>query len=229
MSCSIMMKNIPDSEKPRERLLNLGANSIATEELIAIILKTGTKEESVKHLSEKVLSLITSMSDLKDISVHRLTSIKGIGPVKAIELLAAIELGRRVYCETNLTNRTTICNPNNIYHYFKNRIQDTKQEHFYCLYLDSKNKLIEQKLIFKGTLNASLVHPREVFKWAHILSANSIICVHNHPSGNAEPSKEDIDTTQKLKMVGTIQGIKLQDHIIIGDNQYYSFYEQEKI
>jgi DNA repair protein RadC len=226
---SIMIKDIPIDEKPRERLLKYGPENISSEDLIAIILKTGTKNNSVKHLAGKILSNINNISDLKDISVNNLININGIGKTKAIELLASIELGRRVYYEKIIDPKIDLNNPNKIYDYIKYLIRDNKQEYFYCLYLDNQKKLIDKRLLFVGTINMSIVHPREIFKYAYLYSASSIICVHNHPGGNPEPSIEDIELTKILVDIGSIQGIKVIDHIIIGDNKYYSFYENKNI
>lgn len=218
------IKDINLSERPRERLLEVGPNNLSNEELISIILKTGTKNLSVKELSLNLLSEIKDINNLKDIRVNNLIKIKGIGIVKAIELIAAIELGRRVHYEKQII-KTKITNANSIYDYFKYLLNDQKQEHFYCIYLDNKKNIIDKKLLFIGTINMSIVHPREIFKEAYLLSASSIICLHNHPSGDVLPSNEDILITNKIKEIGNIQGINLLDHIIIGNNNYYSFFE----
>lgn len=225
----IMMKDIPNEEKPRERLLKYGKDNISNEDLIAIILKTGTKEYSVKTLSNLLLSNINNIYELKDINIQSLIKIKGIGIIKAIELIAALELGKRVYYEKKIETKIKLENPKKIFEYFKYLIDDRKQEYFYCLYLDNKKNLIDKKLLFIGTINMSIVHPREIFKHAYILSASSIICVHNHPSGNPEPSIEDKNITKILIKIGNIQNIIINDHIIIGDNKYYSFYEENNM
>jgi DNA repair protein RadC len=226
---NILIKDLPDEEKPRERLLKYGVENIANEDLISIILKVGTKERSVRELSKEIVSKINNIYELKNITINKLIDIKGVGNVKAIEILAAIELGRRVYYEKTINKKIKLNNPKRIYEYFKYVINDTQQEYFYCLYLDNKKNLIDKKLLFIGTINMSIVHPREIFKYAYLMSATSIICVHNHPSGSSEPSNEDIIFTKTLSEIGTMQGIKLNDHIIIGDNNYYSFFENNKI
>ena len=218
-------KNIPEAEKPRERLLNYGVDNLSNEELLAIILKTGTKKYNVKEIANNLLCSVRSISDLKDIRVNNLINIEGIGKIKAIELIAAIELGRRVYM-TNIDNdSTSLSNPKVIINYFNELFKDKKQEYFYVIYLDSKNKYIDKKLLYKGILNKSLIHPRDIFKEAYLLSANSFICIHNHPSGDATPSDDDIIVTKSLKEIGILHGISLIDHIIIGNNNYYSFFE----
>lgn len=225
----INFKKIPNSDKPRERLFNYGANNLSNEELISIILKTGSKKYSVKEVSLKLLEEIKEISKLRDIGISSLMKINGIGRVKAIELKAALELGRRVYyCNTNV-EKLKFNNPVVVYKYFKDIFNDKKQEFFYCVYLDTKGNYIDKKCLFIGTINNSVIHPREIFKEAYLLSANSIICVHNHPSGDSGPSKEDILVTKKLQELGIIHGIKILDHIIIGNNNYYSFNDNSRL
>ena len=221
MNNNIMIKDIPNCERPRERAIKYGINNISNEELISIILKTGTKNNSVKYLSSKILSSINNISDLKNMTINSLTKINGIGKVKAIELLCALELGKRVYNDIVVDN-IKLNNSNKIFEYFKHLFIDEKQENFYAIYLDSKSKLITYKLLFKGTINSSLVHPREVFKYAYLESAYSIIVIHNHPSGDPTPSGADILVTNKLKEAAEILKIELVDHIVIGNMQYKS-------
>lgn len=221
---NILIKDIPINDRPRERLINYGVKNISNEDLISIILKTGTKNKSVKDISNFVLKEFKDISNLKNLNINRLMKIEGIGKVKAIELIAAIELGRRVYLEKNI-NEIKIKDSNDIYKIFNNILKYKQQEHFYALYLDSKNKIIEKKLLFVGTINKSVAHPREIFKNAYLTSASFIICVHNHPSGDPTPSKEDIVFTNNLMEIGKLNNIPILDHIIIGNNSYYSFFE----
>lgn len=221
----ILIKQIPKSERPRERLIKYGPKNLSTEDLIAIILKTGTKDFSSKYLACQILSRTKKIEDLKDLKLSNLIKINGIGIVKSIELLAALELGRRVYEYHPLDNNLKLNSSKKIFDHFKYEFIDEKQECFYCLYLDQQKNLIEKKLLFKGTLNKSLIHPREIFKEAYLVSAAYIICIHNHPSGCVLPSKDDIAVTENLVKIGTIQGIPILDHIIISDSNYYSFYE----
>ena len=224
----INFKGIPDNDKPRERLYNYGSENLSNEELISIILKTGNRKYSVKEVALKLLEVLGDISKLKDIGVSTLTKIDGIGKVKAIELKAAIELGRRVYTSNN-DKKIKLNNALAIYDYFKNLIGDKKQEYFYTVYLDTKGNFLDKKCLFIGTINSSLIHPREIFKEAYLLSASGIICIHNHPTGDVTPSKEDVAMTLKIKEIGIIHGINLLDHVIIGNNSYYSFYENGKI
>lgn len=219
-----MIKDIIKSERPRERLLNVGASSLSNEELLSIILKTGTKNISVKDLSRTVLNEIHDITNLRDVTYNKLIKIKGIGSVKAIELLASLELGRRVYY-TSLKDKVKLNNSSLIFNYFKNLFINETQENFYALYLNTKMELISYKLLFKGTINTSVVHPREIFRHAFLESAYSVIVIHNHPSNNTTPSNEDTELTNKLFEIGNIMSIPLLDHIIIGKDNYYSFYE----
>ena len=222
-------KNIPNEEKPRERLLKYGAENLSNEELLAIILRTGTKKYNVKELANNILCNFNDIKNMKNIRINNLLTIEGMGKIKAIELVASIELGKRVYEEDNYKELISLTNPKTIIKYFNNLFKNKKQEYFYVIYLDSKAKYIDKKLLYKGTLNNSLVHPRDIFKEAYLLSSCSFICIHNHPSGDATPSEEDINTTKNLKQIGLLHGIKLIDHIIIGKNNYYSFYEDNNL
>ena len=220
---NVLIKDIPLNERPRERLINKGVEYLSNEDLLAILLKTGTKENSVKVLANNILKQLDDINNLKEINLERLVKIKGIGKAKACELLAAIELGKRLNQEIDNLNQIKIYSSNSIYEYYQDKLKDKLQEFFYCVYLDTKNHIIKDKLLFIGTINESLIHPREIFKEAYLLSASSIICVHNHPSGNVTPSNNDIIMTKQLIEVGKILGIKVLDHIIIGKNNYYSF------
>jgi len=221
----INFKNIPDDDKPRERLFLMGAESLSNEELLAIIIKTGTRKYSVKEVALRLLEEIGEITKLSEIGINRLMKIEGIGRVKAIELKAVCELGRRInsnkYFDLNLIFDNALV----VYNYCKDILWDKKQEYFYCIYLDTKKRMIEKKCLFIGTLNSSLISPREIFKEAYLVSASSFICVHNHPSGDSTPSKQDKEVTRKLKELGIIHEIPLIDHIIIGKNNYFSFYE----
>ena len=222
-------KNIPKEEKPRERLIKYGVENLSNEELIAIILKTGTKKYNVKEIANNVLCSFENISNLRNVRINNLVNIEGIGEIKAIELLASIELGKRVYEDNNYEDLVSLTSPLVIVKYFNNLFKDLKQEYFYVVYLNSKGKFIEKKLLFKGILNKSLVHPRDIFKEAYLLSACSFICIHNHPSGDPTPSSEDKIITENIKQIGLLHGINLLDHIIIGKDNYYSFYEDNNL
>lgn len=223
------IKNIPINDRPRERLLEKGPPSLSDEELLTIILGSGNKNKSVKEISNSLLSSIKNISELKNKNYQELTKIEGIGNAKACILLALIEISKRMNQNINSLNNVIFKTPDLIYDFFKEPLAHEMQENFYCIYLDKHKRIISYKLLFKGTLDRSLVHPREIFKEAYLLSASYIVCIHNHPSGDATPSKNDIELTRKIKELGILHGITLMDHIVIGDNNYYSFYEDNNL
>lgn len=225
----LRIKDIPDVERPRERMLKLGPSRLSNEELISIILRCGTKKYSAKDLSLLLLKEIKDISNFKDITINKMISIKGIGESKATLLLAAIELGRRIFLEKNTISSSNYTSSYMVYEEVKYLFKDKKQENFYCLYFDNKQHLVGKELLFIGTVNSSVAHPREVFKYAYLYSATGIICIHNHPSGDISPSKEDIKLTEALVSIGEINKIPILDHIIIGNNNYYSFSDNGKI
>lgn len=217
------IKDIPLEERPRERLKEVGSNNLTNIELLSIILKTGTKNINVKDLSIELLNNY-DLIDLKDISINDLIKIKGIGETKAIELLASIELGKRIFLKES-KKLLKLDDPLKIWESSRYLFNGKKQEYFYCYYFNTKQELIEKKLLFIGTINSSVTHIREVFKEAYKVSASYIVCLHNHPSNDITPSKADKEFTEALFETGKIQGIPVIDHIIVGDNKYYSFYE----
>lgn len=221
---NVLIKDMAKFERPRERLIKYGASNLSNEELLSIILRTGSKNMSVKVLSNNLLKNINDISDLDKMTLNKLTSINGIGTVKAIMLLASLELGKRVYYSSN-KNDVKLNTSNKIYEYFKDLFIGEEQENFYAIYLNAKSKLISYRLLFKGTINSSCVHPREVFKYAFLESAYSIIVIHNHPSGDSTPSEEDRKTTEALMNIGSIMAIPVVDHIVFGSDNYFSFYE----
>lgn len=222
------IKEIPASERPREKLLKYGKENLSDSELLAIVLKTGTKNCNVNELAINIIKELGGIENLKNTSLNTLLKIKGIGKAKAIELMSLSELSKRINKKIVIEEKTKYINPNIIYNHNKYLFDNKMQEHFYCLYLNAKKQLIERKLLFMGTLNRSVVHPREIFKEAYKLSASSIICMHNHPSGDINPSNEDIILTNSLIKLGKLNGIPVVDHIIVGDDNYYSFFEENK-
>lgn len=225
----VKIKDIPKSDRPFERLIIYGVESLSNEELLAIIFKTGTRGISSKELGSSLLSSLGSIKKLNDIDYNYLKNFKGIGMSKACNLLASIELGKRINREVDNIINTKLNSASLVYKFYKDKIGNKKQEYFYCVYLDNNKKIISDKLLFIGTLNYSVVHPREVFKEAYLVGASTIICIHNHPSGNVLPSRQDYDVTNNLMKVGQLLGIKLLDHIIISKNNYYSFVENNDI
>lgn len=221
------IKDIPIDERPRERLKKVGVNNLSDKEILSIILKTGTKEKNVNDLSLEILSKY-NLVDFKELDINELTKIKGIGEVKAIELLAAIELGKRIFLRDS-KKLEKLSNPKEIWESSKYLFNGLKQEYFYAYYFNNKQELITKKLIYMGTINSATTHTREIFKEAYKLSASSIVCLHNHPSNDITPSKADIEFTDRIFKTGSIQGIPVVDHIIVGENSYYSFYEHQDI
>ena len=217
------IKDLPISERPRERLKEVGVNNLTDKEIISIILKTGTKDKNVNELSIELLNKY-SLIEFKDLSLNDLIKIKGIGEVKAIELLTSIELGKRIFLREN-NKLKKLDNAKSIWNDSKYLFDGLKQECFYCYYFNNKQELIKRKLIYMGTINSSTTHTREIFKEAYLLSASFIVCLHNHPTGDVTPSKADIEFTKALIKTGEIQKIPVIDHIIVGYNNYYSFYE----
>ena len=220
-----MIKEIPEMERPRERFMKYPPDSIQTHELIAIILRTGSKNESVLDLSKRVFYKYSNLKELANAEIKDLMTIRGIGKSKAIELKAAFEIGKRAQLETFM-EKVKLISPESIYLYLKDQLEMKMQEYFIALYLNTKAELIKKETLFKGSLNSSLVHPREIFKHAVVNSAASIIICHNHPSGDPTPSKNDIDITKIIHKNSLMMDIELIDHIIIGRNKYFSFREK---
>lgn len=216
------ISDLPSGEKPRERLLKYGASNMSNEDLISVILRSGTKNENVKQVSNKILSSLKSINDLSFITVPELTKINGVGKVKAVSLLAGIELGKRVY-NLEINENVLINTPDLAHKYFSHLIGYKKQEEVIVILLDYKKRLISHKLMYKGTSFASLVSPKEIYNYAIKGCAEAIIVIHNHPSGVIMPSEEDIKLTKNLCSTGKIVGIPLVDHLITNGESYYSF------
>ncbi|ENQ3077943.1 DNA repair protein RadC [Bacillus sp. JJ864] len=225
MSC---IRDVVKEDQPRERLLLEGASSLSNTELLAILLRTGSKEESVLTLANRILHYFDGLRMLKDATIEEMTSIHGVGVAKASQLIAAFELGRRMV-RLEYQNRYSIRNPEDCARYMMEEMRFLQQEHFVCLYLNTKNQVMHRQTVFIGSLNASIVHPREVFKEAFRRAAASIICLHNHPSGDPTPSREDIEVTKRLVECGRIIGIEILDHIIIGDHKFVSLKDKGHI
>ncbi len=182
---------------------------------------------SSKDVSMRLLQEIGELQNLREISLEQLQKIKGIGKTKAAIIKASLELYKRV--NTKSLSNQIMRDPKNIFESYRMLFLGKKQEYFYALYLDNSKRVISQKLLFIGTINYSVVHPREIFKEAYLKGATSIICIHNHPSDNVFPSKQDYELTQHLIKIGKMMDIKIDDHIIIGETKYYSFFENHDI
>ncbi|NLZ61626.1 MAG: DNA repair protein RadC [Acholeplasmataceae bacterium] len=219
-----MIKDLPKQERPRERLVKYGVSALSIQELIAIVIRTGSRSFSALDLAREIVGLGGTLAELQDKTVTELAAIKGMGLAKAVTLLAAIELGRRV--TDYHTEREHIGSPTDVYQLLKGELTGLKQEVLYALYLDLKMNLIAAKKIYIGSLNQSLIHPREVFKYAVKHSAYQLILVHNHPSGDPAPSEEDIAITKKFIEIGELMQIRVVDHVVVGDGRYVSITEE---
>lgn len=223
-SHNLILRDVPNEERPRERMLQFGAHALSNAELLAILLRTGTYSESAVHLGQKVLKEAGGLRQLVDLSIEQLMKIKGIGAAKALQLKAGIELGRRL-ARTTLEEKIVIRSPQDVANLLSEELRYLQKEHFVCLFLNTKNHVIAQETLSIGSLNASIVHPREVFRAAIQRSSASLICVHNHPSGDPTPSPEDVQMTRRLVDAGQLIGIDVLDHIIIGDRNFVSLKE----
>ena len=210
-------------ERPREKMILNGAGSLTDAELLAILIRTGTKQFNAIQLGKAIIEKADNIRYLQNITIEELESINGIGKTKAVQIKAALELGNRI--ASYKPAKYKIKNPWDIYKYYMESLRYQYKEIFKVVLLNTKNEIITDVDISMGTLNSSLVHPRELFREAIIRSSNKIILLHNHPSGNAEPSKEDKSVTNRLKECGELIGIEVIDHIIIGDGIYFSFKE----
>ncbi|WP_243524642.1 DNA repair protein RadC [Bacillus pseudomycoides] len=222
------IRDVLKEKQPRERLLVEGASNLSNRELLAVLLRTGSKEESVLTLADRILYHFDGLRMLKDATIEEMTSIHGVGIAKASQLISAFELGRRMV-RLEYQNRYSIRSPEDCASYMMEEMRFLQQEHFVCLYLNTKNQVMHRQTVFIGSLNASIVHPREVFKEAFRRAAASIICLHNHPSGDPTPSREDIEVTKRLVECGRVIGIEVLDHIIIGDHKFVSLKEKGHI
>ena len=221
---SVGLKYYHDEVKPRERCEKHGVEALSYQELLAIVLRTGNKQKDVLELSKDVMLKFDNLFELKTASLEELQEIEGIGPVKAIELQAAIELGKRLMIEEREKGGPIISSVE-LGEELVLKMKDFEQEHFVVLYLNTKNEVLKKQTIFIGSLNQSVAHPREIFKAAVKSSSARLIVAHNHPSGNPEPSKQDIAFTKRIVECGKLMGIEVLDHLIIGENSYISLKE----
>lgn len=219
-----IIKELPVDERPRERLKKYGTSTLSDVELLAIIIRSGTKNKNAIDIAREIL-INYKLSDLCSISLNKLSSIIGVGEVKAISILASLELGRRSLSSTS-NNRVQIRSSRDVYGIFYKDMCNLKQEKLLAIFLDTKKYIISSKVIFIGTVNASTVHPRDIFREAIDVNAVSIIIMHNHPTGDVNPSYNDDLFTNKLVSLGKMLGIDVIDHLIIGNNNYYSYNEK---
>ena len=218
------IKDLPEQNRPRERFLKHGPETLSDAELFAIILRTGTLDENVIDMSNRLIAEY-GLDKLFECSLKELQKIKGIGPSKGMQILAMAELGKRYnqLKQSNNKNIKKISCAEDVFNYFHERLKDKKQEEFWILMLNTQNYIIGEHMVSKGILDASIVHPREVFRHAIKNSASKIILIHNHPSGNPNPSEEDKEITKKMMKAGEGLGIKVVDSVIIGRSNYWSW------
>lgn len=226
MDKNFKILDLPENERPLEKLLALGADTLSNSELLAIILRCGVRGENVLSLSQRIIGELQGLDGIMNASYSEITSISGIKKVKASQILAMVELFRRFNTLKSNRQRVGINSPKDIADMLMIEMASLNQEILKLVVLNTKNKVIRVKDVFKGSLNSSIVHPREIYSEAIKCGGASIIICHNHPSGDSTPSKEDINITIRIKECGKIIGIELLDHIIIGDNKYTSLKEK---
>lgn len=215
------LSNYPLEERPREKAFYHGVETLSNVELLALVLRTGNKQESVIELAQRLINEIGGFAYLKDVNYSLLTQIKGIKQAKAIEVLAIVELAKRL--QKQPANFAVIKEPLDGYEYVKNKLMFEQQEKVLVLCLNSRLEVIKEKTVFIGSNNISIISSRELFKEALICGSSRIVIIHNHPSGNPEPSVEDIEATKKIFSIAKKLDIEVVDHLIIGRNKFYSF------
>ncbi len=221
MSKSFTIHDLPKDERPRERLVKFGEQALSAQELLQLILGRGVAGESVAVTAQKLLAQFGSLQKLAEASIEELSSIKGIGLAKATQIKAAFEIGRRLSTQAPTYKSKELTDPEKVYRLIKSKLKDYYKEHFYIIALNSRNYSIAEVSV--GSLNASVVHPREVFAEAIKNKAASVVFAHNHPSGDPEPSEDDLVLTKRLVESGKILGIEVADHIIVAKDDFFSF------
>ncbi len=209
---------------PRERLRRLGSSSLSDAELVALLLRTGCGGRDALEVARDLLARCGGLRGLVGAVEPEFAAVRGLGPAKIASLEAAIEIGRRLTHE-RVPKRVAIADPRDVHRHFYSRLRDRRQETFFALLLDSRHRIMKEVVVSQGTLTASLVHPREVFRAAVREAAAAIVLVHNHPSGDPHPSTEDRAVTERLMRAGTLMGIRIIDHVIVAEQGYFSFSE----
>jgi DNA repair protein RadC len=219
---SFTIHDLPQSDRPRERLQRLGAESLSAQELLQAVLGMGGAGESVMKTVQRLLDRFENIQGIAEASIEQLRTVRGIGLAKACQIKAAFELANRWDRSSSAGKKNVIKTPEDAYNELRGKLRGKKKEYFWTILLDTRNQVIKNAEISIGSLDTSIVHPREVFKEAIAASASSMIAAHNHPSGNPEASQDDIQLSKRLKEAGELVGIELVDHIIVGDGNYIS-------
>ena len=222
MKASRPIKEWPAADRPREKLLARGAGTLSDAELLAILLRTGGRGASAVDHGRAIMEEFGSFRQLGAAGVGDLCKVKGLGPVKAVQILAALEIAKR-YGEQEFKPGEPLRGSGDVYAHFRERLASERREHFYAVLLDNKHRKIKDVAVSQGSLTASIVHPRDVFAPVVREAAAAVIFVHNHPSGDPTPSKEDIEITRRLREVGDLMGVRVLDHIVVGRGRYVSF------
>jgi DNA repair protein RadC len=222
------IKEWPEEERPRERLLKFGPQGMSTAQLLAIILRVGSRDKSAIELAREILLKFGGLGEIEDASVAEFTDVKGVGSAKVAQIRAAFELGKRLMQSKGdaAVHEPSFKNSRAVYEYYRPRFYGMKKEKVICALLNTKNKVFKEILVSDGTLTSSLVHPREVFRYAIKEAAAAVLIIHNHPSGDPSPSRDDINITKRLVETGKMIGINVLDHIIISDGKYLSLLEK---
>ncbi len=223
---SFTIHDLPASERPRERLQKYGAGSLSAQEILALIMGRGISGESVMVTAQRLLSKFGNLKAVANASLEELSQIRGIGLAKAAQIKAAFELAKRVESSMEASQKPVIKTPEDVVELVRSSLKDRKKEHFLVIMLDTRSRLIKVAEVSVGSLDSSIVHPREVFREAISASAASVIFAHNHPSGDTTPSEDDIMLTRRLEQAGEVMGIDVLDHIIIGGKDYISLKRQ---
>lgn len=225
------MKELPCSERPYEKCEKYGASVLSNAELLAVLIRSGTRERTSLSLAIEVLQVNPSdkgLLGLHHVTQKKLMEIDGIGRVKAIQILCAVELSKRLARECK-SEVPYFCRPQQLAAYFMEEMRNLETEHVYAAYMDTSGRLLHQQMVFKGTIQSAFIEPRELLRLALVYDASQYVVLHNHPSGNPQPSREDIEVTERLAQASKLIGISLTDHIVIGDNQYVSLRERGMI
>lgn len=231
MKRSFTVHDLPLEERPRERMMKEGAEKISAQELLAVLIGRGVSGNPVMEIAKELIATFKSLDSIVNASLEDLQSIKGLGPAKALQLKASLEIARRVLKnelkkEKTKNTANAIASPDHIAEHIRQEIRNWNKEHFYVISFDNRNRIVGTDLITVGTLNSSLVHPRETFQAAISHHAASIAVSHNHPSGDPHPSDADLEVTKRLSDAGTLMGIGLLDHVIVSKTEFFSFREE---